>query len=156
VRPVPFYPFIPSFVLEIMMDDTARKQEIERMIREMNRCWTAGWHEELFRQYIHPDAVAIVPTTPGRLEGREAYVAGWRGFAEVAVIHEWKETDHKVQIYAGGKCAVVTYFFAITYAVDTEKQTMRGRDMFFLVKDGRKWLVAADQFSPEPLQAVSA
>ena len=50
------------------------------MVKAMNRCWTAGWHEEQFRQYIHPDAVAIVPTTPGRLEGRDAYVAGWRGF----------------------------------------------------------------------------
>jgi ketosteroid isomerase-like protein len=138
------------------MDDTARIREIETMIRDMNRCWTAGWHEEQFRKYIHPDAVAIVPTTPGRLEGREAYVAGWRGFSEAAVIYEWKETDHMVQVYAGGKSAVVTYLFSITFALGTQKQTMRGRDMFFLVKEGRKWLVAADQFSPEPAQAGSA
>jgi ketosteroid isomerase-like protein len=138
------------------MDDTARIREIEAMIRDMNRCWTAGWHEEQFRQYIHPDAVAVVPTTPGRLEGRDAYVAGWRGFAEAAVIHEWKETDHKVQIYAGVKCAVVTYFFSITFAMGSLKQTMQGRDMFFLVREGRKWLVVADQFSPEPPLAGSA
>jgi hypothetical protein len=136
-----------------MMDDTARIREIETMIRDMNRCWTAGWHEEQFRHYIHPDAVAIVPTTPGRLEGQDVYVAGWRGFAEATVIHEWKETDLKVQLYAGGKSAVVTYFFSITFAMGTQKQTMKGRDMFFLVKEGRKWLVAADQFSPEPLLA---
>jgi ketosteroid isomerase-like protein len=136
-----------------MMDNTARTHEIETMIREMNRCWTTGWHEEQFRQYIHPDAVAIVPTTPGRLEGRDAYIAGWREFAEAAVIHEWKETDHKVQIYAGGKCAVVTYFFSIMFAIGTVKQTMQGRDMFFVVKEGRKWLIAADQFSPEPAGA---
>jgi hypothetical protein len=58
------------------MDDTARIGEIENMIRDMNRCWTAGWHEEKFRQYIHPDAIAIVPTTPGRLEGRDAFLPG--------------------------------------------------------------------------------
>jgi ketosteroid isomerase-like protein len=136
-----------------MMDDTARIREIETMVREMNRCWTAGWHEEQFRKYIHPDAVAVVPTTPGRLEGRDAYIAGWREFAEAAVIHEWKETDHKVQIYAGGKCAVVTYFFSIMFAIGTVKQTMQGRDMFFVVKEGRKWLIAADHFSPEPAGA---
>jgi len=133
-----------------MMDDTVKKHEIETMIREMNACWTSGWHEEQFRTYLHPDVVAIVPTTPGRLLGREAYVAGWRSFAEATVIHEWKETDHTVQIYAGGKCAVVTYLFSITFAMGAEKQVMHGRDMFFLVKEGRKWLVAADQFSPEP------
>jgi len=133
------------------MDDTVRIREIETMIRDMNRCWTSGWHEEQFRHYIHPDAVAIVPSAPGRLLGRDAYVAGWRSFAESTVIHEWKETDHSVQIYAGGKCAVVTYFFSITFAMGTAKQTLQGRDMFFLVKEGRHWLVAADQFSPEPI-----
>jgi hypothetical protein len=61
-----------------------------------------------------------------------------------------------VQLHAGGKSAVVTYFYSITFAMGTAKQTMRGRDMFFLVKEGRKWLVAADQFSPEPPQAGSA
>jgi ketosteroid isomerase-like protein len=142
--------------VEIMMDDTARMREIEAMVRDMNKCWTAGWHEEQFRQYIHPDAVAVVPTTPGRLEGRDAYVAGWRGFAQAAVINEWKETGYKVQLYAGRKCAVVTYFFSITFAIGTEKQTMQGRDMFFLVREGRKWLVVADQFSPEPPRAGSA
>jgi ketosteroid isomerase-like protein len=132
------------------MDTKKITDDILATVRSMNRCWTEGWHEEQFRQYIHPDAVAIVPTSPGRLEGREAYVAGWRGFAQAAVIHEWRETDHKVQVYAGGKSAVVTYLFSITFATGTVKQTMQGRDMFFLVKEGRKWLVAADQFSPEP------
>jgi ketosteroid isomerase-like protein len=139
-----------------MMDDTKRIREIETVVREMNRCWTSGWHEEQFRQYIHPDAVAIVPATPGRLLGGDAYVAGWRSFVKAAVIHEWKETEHMVQVYAAGKCAVVTYFFSITFAMGTAKQTMQGRDMFFLVKEGRKWLVAADQFSPEPPQAGPA
>ncbi len=138
------------------MDTTKITHEIVTTIRAMNRSWTEGWHEEQFRQYIHPDAVAIVPATPGRLEGRDAYVAGWRGFAEAAVIHEWKETDHKVQIYAGGKSAVVTNFFSITFAMGAEKQTMQGRDMLFLVKEGRKWLVVADQFSPEPPEAGPA
>jgi ketosteroid isomerase-like protein len=139
-----------------MMDDTARIRDIDNMVRDMNRCWTAGWHEEQFRQYIHPDAVAIVPTIPGRLEGRDDYVAGWRRFTQTVVIHEWKETDHKVQLYTGGKSAVVTYFFSITFAMGTRKQTIQGRDMVFLVKEGRRWLVAADQFSPEPPQTASA
>lgn len=125
-------------------------EEIISTIRSMNRCWTAGWNEDEFRQYIHRDAVAIAPSTPGRLLGRDAYVSGWRAFCEAAVIHEWRETDHLVQLYTGGKSAVVTYLFSITFVIAGQKQTMQGRDMFFLVKEGRKWLVAADQFSPEP------
>lgn len=133
------------------MDSPTQTQNLIDLIKAMNRCWTASWNEPEFRKYLHTNAVAIVPTSPGRLEGQDAYVAGWRSFCEAAVIHEWRETDHKVQIYAGGKSAVVTYFFAITFVLGGQKMTMHGRDMFFLVKEGRKWLIAADQFSPEPM-----
>jgi ketosteroid isomerase-like protein len=133
------------------MDEKKISEQILATVLAMNRCWTTGWDEPAFRQYIHPDAVAIVPASSGRLEGKDAYVAGWRGFCEAAVIHEWRETDHKVQVWAGGKCAVVTYLFSITFVTGGQKQTMRGRDMIFLVKEGRHWLVVADQFSPEPV-----
>ena len=135
------------------MDNTEHIHEVESTIRAMNRCWTEAWNETEFRKYIHPDAVAIVPTAPGRLEGQESYVAGWRGFVEVAKIHEWKETDHRVQVYASGRCAVVTYLFTITFEMGGQTQTMKGRDMFFLVKEQGKWLIVADQFSPEPVPA---
>jgi hypothetical protein len=135
------------------MDTRKHAETILAMIRSMNRCWTEGWHEEEFRHYIHPDAVAIVPSAPGRLEGRDAYVTGWRSFSEAAVIHEWREFDHNIQMHARGKAAVVTYLFTITFALGGQKQTLRGRDMFLLIKEGRRWLVAADQFSPEPAAA---
>lgn len=135
------------------MDINEQTRSLVDTIKAMNRCWTASWNEPEFRKYIHPDAVAIVPATPGRLEGQDAYVAGWRGFCEAAVIHEWRETDHKVQVYAGGKCAIITYFFSITFVMGGQKQTIHGRDMFFLVKERRKWLVVADQYSPEPILA---
>ena len=133
------------------MDETAEKQTIETTLRAMNRCWTESWNEPEFRKYIHPAAVAIVPTTPGRIEGKDAYVAGWRDFARAATIHSWNETDYTIQLYAAGQCAVATYLFTITFSMGGVVQTMKGRDMFFLVKEGQKWLVAADQFSPEPL-----
>jgi ketosteroid isomerase-like protein len=138
---------------DMRMDPNKELYLIETIIRDMNRCWTVSWNEPAFREYIHPDAVAIVPTTPGRLEGKEAYVAGWRAFCEAAIIHEWSETAHTVQIYAGGKSAVVTYFFSISFGMGGHKLCMRGRDMLFLVKEGRKWMVVADQFSPEPVPA---
>jgi ketosteroid isomerase-like protein len=137
--------------VEIKMDTAAQVRQIEETLRSMNRCWTKTWDEPAFRDFIHPDAVAIVPTTPGRLEGRDAYVAGWRGFTETAKIHEWKETDYRVQLYNGDRSAVATYLFSITFSMDGQVQTMRGRDMFFLIKEGQHWLVVADQFSPEPM-----
>jgi hypothetical protein len=67
-----------------------------------------------------------------------------------------KETDRKVQLYAGGKCAVVIDFFSIAFSLGSEKHTMQGRDMFFPVREGRKELVAAGQFSQQPQEVGSA
>ncbi len=131
------------------MDTETITTDILATIRDMNRAWTTGWHEEEFRQYIHEDAVAVVPSVPKRLEGRDAYVAGWRGFALAATIHSWQESDHKVEIVAGGRCSVVTYYFTIDFTLGGARQTMQGRDMFFLVKEGKKWLVVADHYSPK-------
>lgn len=132
------------------MDTATITTDILTTIRDMNRTWTTGWHEKEFRKYIHQDAVAVVPSVPGRLEGRDAYVAGWKGFALATTIHAWEESDHKVELFAGGQCAVATYFFTIDFTLGGVRQTMQGRDMFFLVKEGKMWLVAADQYSPEP------
>ncbi len=133
------------------MDTETITADILVMIRAMNQAWTTGWHEEDFRQYIHENAVAVVPSAPGRLEGRDAYVAGWKGFALAATIHSWEESDHLVEVYAGNRCSVVTYFFTIDFTMGGIRQTMQGRDMFFLVKEGKRWLVVADQYSPEPM-----
>jgi ketosteroid isomerase-like protein len=132
------------------MDQTAEIHAIETTIREMNRCWTETWDEPRFREYIHPDAVAVVPTIPGRLLGRDAYVSGWRGFVEAATIHAWNESGHHIRIYASGSCAVVTYLFSVSFTMGGQRMTMKGRDMFFLVRESGRWLVVADQFSPEP------
>jgi ketosteroid isomerase-like protein len=133
------------------MNKTA-EHEIDSTIRKMNRIWTEAWDEKAFAEYIHPDAVAIVPTSPGRLKGRDQYVAGWKGFTGMAQIHEWTESGHLVTVYASGLCAVVTYFFTIRFAIAGNEQLMKGRDMFFLVKEQGRWLIVADQFSPEPVQ----
>jgi ketosteroid isomerase-like protein len=132
------------------MDQSAEMHAIETTIREMNKCWTESWDETRFRDYIHPDAVAIVPATPGVLEGRDAYVAGWKGFVEAATIHSWNESDHRIRIHSGGSCAVVTYRFSISFSIADQPVTMKGRDMFYLVSESGRWLVVADQFSPEP------
>jgi len=133
------------------MDTETITTVILATIRDMNQAWTTGWHQEEFRQYIHEDVVAIVPSVPGRLEGRDAYVAGWRGFALAATIHSWQESDHKVEIFTGGRCSVVTYYFTIDFSLGGARQTMQGRDMLFLVKEGKRWQVVADQYSPEPV-----
>lgn len=136
------------------MDTTSdtQGQDVIAAVREMNRLWTETWDEKGFSRFIHPDATAIAPTTPGRLEGRDAYVAGWKGFVQAAKIHEWKESGHRVSFFCRGTCAVLSYFFTIRFSMNGQEVTMKGRDLFTLVKQRGRWLVVADQFSPEPVQ----
>jgi hypothetical protein len=131
-----------------IMDESERANEVIATVRMMNRLWTETWDEPAFGRYIHPDAVAISPTTPGRLEGRDTYVAGWKGFVEAAKIHEWKESNHRVSFFCRGTCAVLTYFFTMRFTLGGQEISLQGRDMFTLVKQGGRWLVVADQFSP--------
>lgn len=132
------------------MDDTKNRNMVIETVTAMNRIWTEAWDEAAFRDYIHPDAVAIVPGTPGRIEGRDAFVAGWKGFVDATEIHAWTESDHRVTLFARGTGAVLTYFFTIRFTMGGQEITMKGRDMFTLVQQGGRWLVLADQFSPEP------
>ena len=135
------------------MDTQRLSQDVIATIRALNRSWTESWNEQELRQHLHENVVAIVPAAPGRLEGREAYVAGLRVACDASVIHEWSETDHHVQIYHGGMSAVVTFFFTLSSTVGGQKQTVRGRDMVFLINEDQKWLVVAEQFSLEPGQS---
>jgi len=130
----------------------AKNGEVIAAVREMNRLWTETWDEKGFAGFIHPDAVAIAPTTPGRLEGRDAYVAGWKGFVQATKIHEWKESGHRVNFFCRGSCAVLSYFFTIRFSMNGQEVVMKGRDLFTLVKQRGRWLVVADQFSPDPVQ----
>jgi len=128
----------------------ATEERVIGVVQEMNRAWTGSWDEKKFREFIHPEAVAIVPTTGGRIEGRERYVESWRQFAADAKILAWEETGHHVRFFCSGTCAVVTYLFSIRFVIGGPEQEMKGRDMLVLVYEQGRWLVAADQFSPEP------
>jgi ketosteroid isomerase-like protein len=138
-----------------MNGDTAA-DEVIAAISAMNKIWTESWDEAAFRGYIHPNAVAIVPLAGKRLPGRDALVAGWRSFVETAKIHEWEETGHRVNLFCRGTVAVLTYYFTIRFTVAGQTVTMNGRDMFTLVKQGGRWLVAADQFRPCPAGEAGA
>jgi hypothetical protein len=80
-------------------------------------------------------------------------VPGGEDFCEAAVIHEWWETDHKAQVYTGGKSAVVTYFFSIHVCNGRAEADPAGQGHVLYDKRGMEVAVVADQFSPEPVPA---
>ena len=47
----------------------------------MNRVWTVDRQPDRLAEFFHRDMVAVTPTDRHRIEGRQACVAGWKGFA---------------------------------------------------------------------------
>ena len=132
------------------MNEEKIKAEVWAAVRDMNRAWTAEGDAEKLRRYFHKNMVAIVPTNARRLVGQEACVAGWKGFMDAAKIHHWKEIDPRVDVYADGRVAVVTYEFVMAFDIGAQHVKMKGRDMFTMVREGGAWWAVADQFSPMP------
>ena len=123
------------------------KQEVWETIRALNDTWTKGNPDDL-AGHFHNDMVAIVPPVRERLNGRDACVASWKGFAQTAKILGWCEIDPQIEIH--GPTAIVTCYYEMSCEMDGESISLAGRDMMVLHKKKGKWWVIADQFSPYP------
>ena len=132
------------------MDNSKVKEEIWQTIQDMNRLWTVEGKAAQLTDYFHERMVAIAPTTKERLEGRDACVAGWKGFTDAATIHSWEEKDPKIELFGDDKFAVVTYYYDMSFDMVGHTVNMGGRDMFSLINEDDKWLVVSDQFSAYP------
>jgi hypothetical protein len=132
------------------VDQEQVKQEIWSTIKEMNRLWTAGNNADGLAKYFHQKMIAITPADRLRREGRQACVDGWKTFAEAATIRYWKELDPLIEVFGGGRFAIVTYYYDMAVDIGGQGRRLEGRDMFSLVKEDGKWLVVSDQFSSFP------
>jgi hypothetical protein len=123
------------------------QQDVWNTVRAMNDAWTKGDPDDL-AGFFHANMVALTPMGRERVVGREACLAGWKGFCANAHIHRWEEIDPQVRVY--GDAAVVTYYYDLDCDMDGHTINLSGRDMFFLVKEAGKWWAVADQFSSFP------
>lgn len=128
-----------------------REGEVWKDVQAMNRCWTCGRLEELARlaDYFHENMVAITPTDRLRVEGKEACIAGWRRFAETAIIQSWLENEPKVQIH--NDMAIVSYYYEMDCNMGGGDIRLEGRDLLTLIRNTDRWQVVAEQFSPYPM-----
>lgn len=122
--------------------------EVWSTVQALNRAWTVENDAAKLREYFHPRMVAITPVDRLRRLGRAACVAGWQEFSDTNHILWWEETDPHIEVF--GDCAVVTYYFDMEFEGGGETTRSQGRDMMCLVREGGRWWVVADQFSPYP------
>jgi len=129
---------------------TPQQQAVWDTVHRMNSLWTTERDCAGLAEYFHREMVAIVPLTRERLTGRAACLAGWESFVNIAQIHDWREIDPMVQLYADDTCAVVTYYYEMDVTMNGMRLSLAGRDMMTLVKEDGRWWLVADQFSANP------
>jgi len=137
--------------MSVRFDDPVQ-QEVWATVRALNDAWTQGNPDDL-AHYFHRNMVAITATDRLRRESGADCIAGWKGFAEAARIHHWREIDPVIHVY--GDAAVVTYYFDISFDMNGQTFNSAGRDMFFLIKEDGRWWAVADQYSSYPADQLS-
>lgn len=122
-------------------------------VQALNRVWTEQKSPERLADYFHERMVAISPADRQRIEGRAACVAAWKQFVDTVPIHSWTVTDPDVQLFADGRCAVVSYYYTMDVDMRGRRVTLAGRDLFTLAFEHGRWWAVSDQFSPYPAPA---
>jgi ketosteroid isomerase-like protein len=132
------------------MNQSPLEEAVWTRVQELNRAWTTGKDVSRLRDFFHRDMVAIAPLVRNRLEGRDACVSGWEQFVQQAEVLSWQERNPKVQLWADGKAAVVTYEYLLRCRFGEKQVDLAGRDLMVLAQEGGKWWLVADHFSPMP------
>jgi uncharacterized protein (TIGR02246 family) len=113
----------------------------------INRAWRAGRLDEL-RSFFHPDAVIVRPDLTPVGSGRDACVESYAEFLAAATVHEFDETQVRVDEY--DRAAVVSYEYRIRYDSNGVAYDERGREVIVLVRQDETWQVAWRLVLPPP------
>jgi hypothetical protein len=102
-------------------------------MRQINSAWLNGRLDDL-EASIHPDIVMVLPGFSGRVQGRDALLAGFRDFCEHAAVHEFH--DHDMQTDVAGRTAVVTYTYDMVYERSSARYRVTGRELWVFERHG--------------------
>jgi len=119
-----------------MVDESKHKHAAEAM-RQINQAWLDGQVQDLV-PLVHAEIVTVLPGFAGRIQGRDAFLAGFRDFFESATIQEFREYDHQVDV--AGDTAVVTFRFDMVYERSGKRYRSTGRDLWAFQKLGGAWI----------------
>lgn len=115
----------------------SKRETAAAIMRRINRVWLDGQVEDL-APLVHPEIVMAFPGFSGRMQGREAFVAGFADFCRNARIDEFR--DHDYQIDVAADMAVVTFQFEMVYERSGERYRSTGRDLWVFRNQDDAWI----------------
>jgi uncharacterized protein (TIGR02246 family) len=115
------------------------REAVTAALERINRTWLDQRPDDLV-PLLHPDMTFVFPGFAGRVEGREAIVAGFADFCGNATVHEYREADHQVDVI--GETAVASFTYEMVYERSGTRSRATGRDLWVFVRQGSEWIAA--------------
>ena len=119
------------------MADEAPGRAVVETMQAINQAWLAKRVDDM-APALNPDIVLVFPGFSGRIQGREAFLAGFRDFVQSATLHEFHDHDHQVDVV--GDTAVITFPYEMVYSRSGERYRATGRDLWIFQKKGAAWV----------------
>jgi hypothetical protein len=116
--------------------ESQTQQQIWHTVQKLNKEWLNNKTEEL-AYYFHNDMVITGPDLHELARDRAACIKSYKDFIGKAVIHEYKEFDPEVSVFA--YTAIVRYKFDIVYEMDGKTYKETGIDLFVMIKEEERW-----------------
>jgi ketosteroid isomerase-like protein len=113
------------------------RESVAAAMRKINDAWIARRVEDLAAM-VHEEIVMVFPGFAGRIQGREAFLAGFRDFSENARILHFHEGEHQIDV--AGETAVVNFSYEMLYERSAKQYRATGRDLWVFEKQGAAWL----------------
>jgi uncharacterized protein (TIGR02246 family) len=103
----------------------------------INRAWLERRPADL-SPLFHPDVTMALPGLEGRVQGRDAMMAGFEDFCRNAVVHDYRERNRGIDVV--GDTAVVTFQYEMVYERSGGRYRATGRDLWVFARQGGVWL----------------
>jgi ketosteroid isomerase-like protein len=117
--------------------DESKSNQVADAMRRINRTWIDGRVDDL-APLVHPDVVMVFPGFGGQVQGRDAFLAGFRDFLQTAKIHEFQDDD--LQVNVAGNVGVTGVRFSMIYERAGQRYHSTGRDLWVFENQGGAWI----------------
>src|SRR5436190_21056761 len=109
------------------------RERVAAAMRKINDAWLEGRVDDL-AALVHPDIVMALPGFAGRAQGRERFLAGFRGFRQNAIVHDFRQDDEQADVV--GETGVVSFRYEMLYERSGARYRATGRDVWVFEKTG--------------------
>ena len=112
------------------------KNDIESIVREINRSWTQYQLDKL-EKYFHSDMIIQGPAFQDSIKGSRNCVKHYEDFAANTKIKNYKDSEYIVNVW--DKTAVVSYKFDIEFESDGEIRKESGHELYTFLREDNAW-----------------